>query len=202
MPLFKIIRIDTNTKVFIWQIKESITALKKDLTLTDNAKQKYKKTKHLQHKKQFLATQQLLKLAGYTSAHLHYKNSGKPYLDTKKHISISHSNAFAVFAIAKNPIGIDIEKPQEKLKRIATKFINPADCATDMPTILQLTKLWTAKEAIYKLVDQKGLSFKQHIVVCKTANQEVKANVSFQDKEYLFKIYYFTIENCILALAI
>ncbi len=201
MPLFKIIRIDTNTKVFIWQIKETLAVLKKELNLTVNAKAKYKKIKHLQHKKQFLATQQLLKLAGYTSAHLHYKNSGKPYLDTEQYISISHSNTFAVFAIATKPVGVDIEMPQEKLKRVAQKFINStADCIPSDLEIIQLTKLWTAKEAVYKLLDLKGLSFKQHIAVC-TSKQEVQASVSFLNKEYGFNIYYFSIENCILALA-
>ncbi len=86
--------------------------------------------------------------------------SGAPrlvYADglTAPYISISHSRELAAVALSTNlPIGIDIEKPQERLSRIAHKFLAPGEQGGDLDHLL---KLWTAKEAVFKAASLPGL---------------------------------------------
>ena len=52
----------------------------------------------------------LLREAGYTGAlHYSYTKRGKPYIDGGPYLSISHSFPFVAAAVAKEPVGIDIE---------------------------------------------------------------------------------------------
>ncbi|MEY4351213.1 MAG: putative phosphopantetheinyl transferase [Bacteroidota bacterium] len=98
-----------------------------------------------------------------------YDDVGKPYLqdDPNRYISISHSGETVVLGVASFNIGIDIEKPQNKIHRIINKFADEDEknlysfsqfSATDW-----LTFIWCAKEAIYKLGGRKGVAFKEEI---------------------------------------
>ncbi len=203
MPFLKKIIHQADTLIYIWQITETISTLKKELRLNISSKQKYKSIRTKAHKKQFLATQQLLQLAGLNSYYLYYDKNGKPFLNNGLYISISHSNDYAVLAISKKNIGIDIEKKQTKLQRVAPKFIG-SEKAFITNDLVYLTKIWTAKEAIYKLKNHKGLSFKKNIHINPFLKDEMhtKGIISIDNKEELLKIYYFNFENSILALAI
>jgi phosphopantetheinyl transferase len=205
MPLYKTIAIDTSSKIYIWQITERISALKKGLRLNISADQKLKKIKFKKHKKQFLAMQQLLKFLGLNSYYLSYDTNGKPFLSNGQHIAISHSGNYAVLAISNKNIGIDIEKKQTKLKRIASKFIGTeVDFITKKDELTFLTKIWTAKEALYKLKNRKGLSFKKQIQIqafevnASQTNALLKANNTTKT----YQIYYYSLEKYILAFAI
>ena len=84
--------------------------------------------------------------------------AGKPYIkDNPAYISISHSGDFIAAAVSHKPIGIDIEVIKEKDLR----FIKKVFCETDVDFISKqqdsLTafyKIWTAKEALFKLYGQ------------------------------------------------
>lgn len=204
MSFLKKIIHQADTSIYIWQITETTSVLKKGLRLNISAKQKYKTLKTKAHKKQFLATQQLLQLAGLNSYYLYYNKNGKPFLKTDLHIAISHSYNYAIIALSKKNIGIDIERKQAKLQRIATKFIGSEKVFISANNLDYLTKIWTAKEAIYKLKDHKGLSFKEniHLKPFSVEDKHTLATVQLLDKEESVKIYYFNFENSILALAI
>ena len=203
MPFLKKIIHQADTTIYIWQITETISTLKKELRLNISSKQKYKFLRTKAHKKQFLATQQLLQLAGLNSYYLYYDKNGKPFLNNGLYISISHSNDYAVLAISKKNIGVDIEQKQAKLQRVASKFIGSENKFITTNDLVYLTKIWTAKEAIYKLKNHKGLSFKKNIHIKSFLKDEMhtKGIISIDNKE-LLKIYYFNFENSILALAI
>jgi len=66
----------------------------------------------------------------------------------------------------KATVGIDIEQIKEKVERIATKFMKPAEMAfinADAHRIEHLYVCWCGKEAIYKCYGQKEVSFVNHI---------------------------------------
>lgn len=204
MPLYKTISVKTATKIYVWKITESVSVLKKGLRLNISARQKFKKLQSKQHKKQFLATQQLLQFIGLNSYYLSYNEAGKPFLSNGKYIAISHSGDYAVLAISNTNIGVDIEKKQDKLKRIASKFIATETSfinAKDKLTFL--AKIWTAKEALYKLKSIKGLSFKKQLEIAafEVAASQTDAFVKLNTTEK-YTIYYYSIEKYILALAI
>jgi 4'-phosphopantetheinyl transferase EntD len=97
---------------------------------------------------------------------IQYNHIGRPIL-TSGFISISHSGN--VIAIAYNPhhaVGVDVEFHSPKLKKIQNKFVseNDADLA-DLKQEGVLTIIWSIKEAIYKMEQIEGLSFKKNIHV-------------------------------------
>ena len=49
--------------------------------------------------------------------------------------------------------------PQEKLRRLATKFLDPTELAESANHLDRLALRWSAKEALYKLHGRKRLSF-------------------------------------------
>jgi phosphopantetheine--protein transferase-like protein len=93
---------------------------------------------------------------------------GKPYLvNLPYHISLSHSFDYAAVMISKKaPVGIDIEQIQQKVERIAPRFLNPGELAAamqDTHRVKALYAYWCAKEAVYKCYGQKEVSFADNI---------------------------------------
>lgn len=105
-----------------------------------------------------------------------YSKSGKPYLKaSNSHISISHCPGWISLAAAPYPIGIDIEQEGRNALKIINKF-----AAEDEKILCFDAKqnwaleLWCAKEAVYKLYDISGLSFKEEIQIqSKEKSQEI-----------------------------
>ena len=159
MPATKIF--NESTLIHIWYITETLNEL-----FESNSKDVQSKSliyKNKIHRKQFLAKHLLLKQLNLTGK-ISYLNNGKPVLKEGHYISISHSGPFVGLAISQKPIGIDIEKNQPKLKRIANRFISDEDY-NNKQLNNELHWLWTAKESIYKLAGIRGLSFKNDIII-------------------------------------
>lgn len=120
------------------------------------------------HKRGFMSVRHLLAEAGYTDHDLSYDALGKPHLIDNKHISITHSYIFSAIIVSDQPVGIDIEMQREKILRIANKFTTFEDYKTlaNVDAVMRkLTIVWGAKESLYKLYAQEGLSFLKHIYV-------------------------------------
>ncbi len=166
MPLYKLIKPNFHTKIYIWQIKESLSDLFKDIYLNPNSKIRVDKMQSELHQRGFLSVRYLLKEAGYSDTDLYYNSYGKPLLKDGKHISISHSYNFSAIALSDEAIGIDIEKLRPKIICIQHKFVNTDfDSLSDENLIKQLTIIWGAKEAMYKIYPFGGLSFREHIAI-------------------------------------
>lgn len=99
---------------------------------------------------------------------LHKDQFNKPSLlvDAKPfHISISHSHEYAVIIVSEyDTVGVDIEKVDNRVIRVAHKFIREDEAIADesMQT-LAYTIIWSAKEALYKYYSKKELDFKQNL---------------------------------------
>jgi 4'-phosphopantetheinyl transferase len=97
-----------------------------------------------------------------------YNQKGKPLLDKKIipkiEFNLSHTNNYAVYAISKNNIGIDLEKIDAKVEveNIAKRFFcdNESNYLSNLPSMQKpeyFFKLWTIKEAYLKAIGE-GLS--------------------------------------------
>lgn len=169
MPLYKSIAVNSETHVLIWHITESESALANAITLQEYSQNRISNMKSEIHRRAYLSVRHLLAIANYTDADLTYNENGKPSLSDDVEISITHSYEYAAIILGANPVGIDIEKQRDKITKIASKFVSDKEfeyldqnCST---YIKNLTVIWGAKEAIYKLHGQPGVSFKQHIIV-------------------------------------
>lgn len=176
MPLYKTITVNPTTTVYIWKIQEDIHTLKSTLKipegkttiLTDHCQKRLDGMKSDLHQRGFMSIRHLLNIAGYTDFDLYYDTNGKPHLQDGKCISITHSFIFTAIIISDTPVGIDIEMQRDKILRIAQKFTPIEEYYTLTSAEARMRKLtivWGAKESLYKLYSQEGLSFLKHIDV-------------------------------------
>ena len=143
---------------------------------------------------------------GYSDLDLVYDEFGKPHVKDGKHISITHSHEFSAIVLSDENIGIDMEMRREKIIRIADKFV---DCEFEFLNqhhenyIGKLTAIWGAKEAIFKIRNETGISFKDHIKVNSFELEEKTgiAYLHFKDMIKCFSIHFEEIENFILVYA-
>jgi len=169
MPITKIEKINSNSFWCLWEITETADQLLKKILLSEDGKREIEEISHPIKKRERLASrgciQELVKEIGKEYKGITKDEHDKPHLiGLNHHISISHSFPYAVAIIHKKlQAGIDIEKPSEKLGRIAHRFLNDhefLDCEGD---IKKLCVYWSGKEAIYKLNGKVGLNFKKDI---------------------------------------
>ncbi len=168
MPLYKTITVNSTTTIYIWKIEESLDTLSRNIKLTPHCQNRLDGMKSELHQKGFMSIRHLLAEAGYTDFDLYYNDHGKPHLHDGKHISITHSYIFTAIIVSEQPVGIDIEKQRDKILRIAQKFTPIEEYYTLTSAearVRKLTIVWCAKESLYKLYEQPGLSFLKHIDV-------------------------------------
>ncbi|KDN56770.1 4-phosphopantetheinyl transferase [Flavobacterium seoulense] len=160
------------------------------------------------HQRGFLSVRKLLSEAGYSSFDLYYDVFGKPHLHDGKHISITHSYEFSSIIISDEIVGIDMELQREKILRIADKFCDTEfdylDRKNTAEYIKKLTVIWGAKEAIFKIRNEKGISFKDHISVNQfdLDNNQATASLNFNGLNKGFRLYFEEIENFTLVYAL
>ena len=196
MPIYKTITSQNGTAIYVWKIEESLDDLKSDLRLKESSLIRLNGMKSELHQKGFLSVRRLLEHAGYQDLNLSYNEFGKPLLDDKKHISITHSFNFAAILISDIEAGIDIEKNREKIVQIHHRFVNTeVDSLSNEDLVKQLTVIWGAKESMYKTYPYGGLSFHDHIGINPFlfAHGRSTGRVIFGDwkKEYEIKFEFF-----------
>jgi len=201
MPLFKNFFFDSQTQILVWKISETYEELFNEVVLNRKNRERLYGMKSQLHQRGFLSVRKLLQEAGYNDLELYYDEFGKPNLKDDMYISVTHSHQFSAIIISNRPVGIDVELHREKIIRIADKFITSEIkylTIDDVEEYIQkLTVIWGAKEAIFKIQNEKGISFKDHIEVLPFELSEIKttANLNFGTIQKQFDIYYEAVEN-------
>lgn len=169
MPLYKTIKINSNTQILIWQITESYQELFDAVMLNESNAIRLKGMKSEIHQRAFLSVRKLFQEASYSDFDLYYDEFGKPHLHDGTYISITHSHQFSAIILSEIAVGIDLELQRDKIIRIADKFVDSEflflEKEKNQEYIRKLTVIWGAKEAIFKIRNEKGISFKEHIKV-------------------------------------
>lgn len=208
MPFHKKISLPKDTTIYLWKIDEEISELKELLVLNETSLNRLAKMKSSKHIKGFLAVRQLLKSINYSDVDLFYDAFGKPFLKDKKHISISHSHEFACVIISDNPVGIDIELKNEKiLKNVGLLFnedfiLNFKGSKNDEMSLT--TFGWAIKEAIFKLIPENDVSFKDNISIepFQLNESSCVVNVTINDIITSYIVQLEEIENYVLTYVI
>ena len=191
MPLAKVAAINKNAHWALWKIEESIEDLWRLLNPSPEAQIELQQIHHHQKKLEWLASRLVIRyLVKHMGASFHgiYKDAfGKPHLkQTPLHISIAHCFPLAVGAIHQDhAIGIDIERPREKLLRIRDRFLNETEAEQVGNDLEKLCKLWTGKEVLYKIYGRKKLIFKENIEVFQLAGNTGKLDGRINYQGYL-----------------
>ena len=201
MPLFKTINFNSTTQILVWKITESYQELFDNVVVNDSNLIRLQGMKSHLHQCGFLSVRKLLQEAGYNDLDLYYDELGKPHLKDDKYISISHSHHFSAIIVSDKSVGIDIELQREKISRIADKFVDEEYSYLDKNDlesyIKKLTVIWGVKEAIFKIRNEKGISFKDHIRVKEFEMDDLKAKAElrFDGMVMDFELFYEEIEG-------
>jgi 4'-phosphopantetheinyl transferase len=209
MPLFEIIRqpqnVGTDTQILVWKITESFDQLISEVVLNQKSQFRLQNMKSELHQRGFLSVRKLLQEAGYSDFDLHYDDSGKPSLEDGKYISISHSHEFATIIISEQEVGIDLEIQKEKILKIAPKFMdtNHLENLSHEDQIKKATVIWGIKESVFKIKNQKGISFFDHIFENEfnLSDKKTIAQLCFDNQIEKFDIDFQEIENYVLVWA-
>ena len=205
MPLHRIIHINETTTAYFWYITEDVTSLFRAVSLQDTSLFRLEGMKSEEHQRGFLAVRMLLQHLGYTDYDLTYDEAGKPHLSDGKHISISHSHEFSCICISNKLMGIDLEKLKEKTLKIAPRFmeVKHLENLSTLEQIEKATVIWGVKESIFKIKNEKGISFPEHIFEAEFDLKEGKceAELHFNNQIENFQIQFYNVEAYIFVCA-
>lgn len=207
MPIYKSITVSPATSVHIWKVTEPEDFLMEGIELSDHCQNRMDRMKSQTHRKAFLSIRHLMAQEGYMDKDLFYDAFGKPHLKDGSHISITHSHNFTGIVVGRiGKVGIDIEMQREKILRIAHKFTPIEEYRTLANTeaiIRKLTIVWGAKEALYKIYAQRGLSFLKHIDVMDFAfdAQKTMAQIRYKGNKSEYEVDFSEFEGftCVYA---
>lgn len=166
MPLHRIINAPEYT-LFVWHIQEDAaqlaSLLQHYLPLAMHGMTTEQQHKAM-HNTQFLSTRLLCyHYAGF--AHPIIKDEfGKPHCDGL-HLSITHSHDYtAVIVSPKHKVGIDVERIDPRILKVAHKFMHPDEYFFNADEQVEgITLVWSAKETLYKVYSEREVIFKEEL---------------------------------------
>ncbi|HAA11291.1 MAG TPA: 4-phosphopantetheinyl transferase [Cytophagales bacterium] len=169
MPVFRSEKLKNGVQWVLWCIRESAEELKPNVFLTAAGNREWETLRHPQKRTEWLAgrmaLQALCEELALPYAGIEKDEFGKPHLvGIPGHISISHCWPYAAAAYyAEKPVGIDLEMVQDKLVRLAPKFLDANELSWSRDQLDVLALRWSAKEALYKLHGRKKLAFSDQL---------------------------------------
>ncbi len=169
MPLKIVNKINEHSSWALWEIEEEIGTFFLNVDLTKEEKSAYDLISNHYKKLEWLATRatarKLLDTLNLPYEGIFKDSHGKPHLNGSiGEISVTHSYPYvAVIFHKKEAVGIDLEKPRDKILKIAKKFLNDEEMAFSKHDIKKITILWSVKESLYKLHGRKFVVFKDNL---------------------------------------
>lgn len=211
MPLHKVQILSKTTKLYLWKITEDFDTLFNQVRLKPSALERLKSMKSQSHQKGFLAVRMLLQHNDYTDFDLFYDEFGKPHIKPQGcsikdvEISISHSNDFSAIVISEQKVGLDLEQLKEKTLKIAPRFMDVShlEGLPENEKIKKATVVWGIKESIFKIKNEKGISFPNHIFEDDFSFEDkvATATLKFNNNEENFNILFDSVEDYIFVCA-
>ena len=200
MPLIELRDLGRDAKLAVWKITETEEQLYEHLHLHPGEKEFISRLRKGKRTLQWMASRALLRELLETNDPISCPSDahGKPYLvDYPYKISITHSFDYAgVVLNAKGECGIDIELVKPKIKLIAHKFLKEQELDFIRNTRQEIDALyacWCAKEAVYKLIGNKGTSFRKHMTIQPfdfNAQDHLILQLDLAGCSRSFKVYY------------
>lgn len=133
-------------------------------SFVDLNESKHALSRHIEKK----GVQMLIENQFGKNQNLNYLTSGKPILEhSNKYISISHSKKIIAFASGPYNLGIDIEEISDRILRLQDRFLNNSEKKLFGNSKTSLTLAWTIKESLFKIADNRKLSFKNELNILK-----------------------------------
>ena len=160
--------------------------------LTPTEKERFNSIKATLKQQQFIATRYLRDQL-FGPIPIEYNAIGAPFINHEGHISISHSSNTVGIAYCKEfQVGLDIELITGKAKKVYSKFLSEKEQTFfDLNSESELTRLWTAKETLYKIANRKGIDFKTELLLSPINKNTLKGEIIQASGSDLVEIYSF-----------
>ena len=207
MPLYRTYR-KGELVVGVWKVEETIGQLRsvfKDFSLYESDLQKFKAEKR---QLEWLAVRVLLKELLGEEKVIDYLPSGKPFLkDRSACVSFSHTCGYVAVAVhPTKEVGIDIEQYGNRVGRLASRFVREDEMQSVRAgnEIYALLLHWSAKETMFKLMNQSDVDFLDHLHILPfipTELGEMEAVEYRTDLHQPFQISYYTHSDYVLTFA-
>ncbi|HEU0226892.1 MAG TPA: 4'-phosphopantetheinyl transferase superfamily protein [Arachidicoccus soli] len=138
--------------------------------------------KHIKRKREYIATR-LLRNRLFGKKPIIYSEIGAPSIKDNIEISISHTNNIVGIACCREySIGLDIEQIQDKVLRVKNKFLSRQEKEWfNLNSMEEMTKVWSGKEALYKLAGRKRIIFSENLNLFKRSDEVWEGNIVFKD---------------------
>lgn len=191
MPLHSLQRLSPTAVLGLWHLTETPADLWLQLVQPETYQALLPTTTDATRQAQWLAGRVLIHtlLAESTApptAGLVVQNdaTGRPWLAgaaAGRVVSLSHSGAWVAAVLAHGGrVGVDVEIIRDKAQRLASKFLSSAEWAAAQAAThaapatasAHYTRLWSAKETLYKLAARRGILFRQQLLLGSFALQE------------------------------
>lgn len=145
---------------------------------------KLAKLKHPARRREYVATR-VLRTMHFGNEPILYSEIGAPYVDGEGFISISHANHVVGMAYCKTfQVGLDLEPINEKVMRVKHKFLSDEEKKlTDTSSVEEMIKVWSGKEALYKLAGRKKIIFAENILLTRIDELTWKGRIYFPNNK-------------------
>ncbi|MBW7868830.1 MAG: 4'-phosphopantetheinyl transferase superfamily protein [Brumimicrobium sp.] len=137
---------------------------------------------HNLKQEEFAATR-ILRTQVFGKVPVFYSEIGAPYIKQEGYISISHSYNVVGIAYCKDfLVGLDLEPIREKALLVKHKFLSDSEYQNnDTSSEEEMTKIWSGKEALYKLAGRKKIIFKENLLLQKIIDNTWKGELVFPE---------------------
>ncbi len=168
----------------VWRVTETIEQL---LALLPNAEDVWQEAqtrfRHEARRKEWIAVRVLLYAMLGEVRKIVYADNGAPMLqDCATHISISHTAGYVCVALSEQKrVGVDIEQHSDRVERVRSRFVRDDE---ELGTLTQLLVAWSAKEAVYKLLQRSAVDFLEHLRISNlTEADEGQFTLTYQSED-------------------
>jgi 4'-phosphopantetheinyl transferase len=209
MPVILQKKYDNNIHLAVWQITESHNELQAMLPSTILTDAELASISNEQKQIEFfcsrLTIRHLAKHLGIKYLGIKKDEYGKPYLvGSDWQMSLTHTaNYVAAVMHPTNALGMDMEKPSDKIRRIAKKVFSEKEIIDAEDDLEKLCILWSAKEALYKLYGKRQVFFIEHLMISefKKNATEITGRLKINDLDENYRIFIENIDGYILVVA-
>jgi len=162
---------------------------------------KLNRFKSISRKREFVASR-ILRHRTVGFDRIEYNDVGAPYIEGRGFISISHTHSKAALAINnKFQIGLDLEKQRENILNLKHKFTSQEEeLLFDTSDKKIVTKIWSAKEALYKLAGRKGIHFISELRLAPNSDSTWQGRIINPNHELSVKLDIFEHQGTIVSI--
>lgn len=152
--------------------------------LLPNEQVKLQRLNHPSRRREFVATR-VLRTMHFGNEPILYSKIGAPYVEGEGFISISHANHVVGMAYCQSfHVGLDLEPIHEKVMKVKHKFLSDEEkILTDTDSVEEMIKVWSGKEALYKLAGRKEIVFAENLLLTKIDELHWKGRIYFPNNK-------------------